>query len=254
MESSMISTEDAFQLEVIKVGETQVPAPEVYWMKSWGEWENLQFHMILAHNSKETLLINTGMPIDLSYRNKAMIEFAGERALFKSYDSISQLEKHGFRPADIRNVVMTPVQDYTCGRLDEFVNATIHINKKGWMDDIQDPIDTEVKDPYLYMPKNIRNFMNSKGKHKIRFFEGTSPVVLLPGITAIPVGCHHSSSTAFAINTEDGTKVFTDAVFKYRNLESHIIKLLNKFKDKTINCAIYTFNKEKCYTFTVYYF
>ena len=218
----MISTEDTFQLEIIKVGETQVPAPEVYCMKGWGKWEILQFHMILAHNSKDNLLINTGMPLDLSYRNKAMIKFAGERALFKSYDSISQLEKHGFRPTDIRNVAVTPVQDYTCGRLDEFVNATIHINKKGWIEDIQDPIDKEIKDPFLYMPKNIRNFVTSKGNDKIRFFDGTSPEVLLPGITAIPVGCHHRSSTAFAINTNDGIKVFSDVVFKYRNLESGI--------------------------------
>ena len=218
----MISTEDTFQLEIIKVGETQFPAPEVYWMKGWGKWEILQFHMILAHNSKDNLLINTGMPLDLSYRNKAMIKFAGERALFKSCDSISQLEKRGFRPTDIHNVAMTPVQDYTCGRLDEFVNATIHINKKGWIEDIQDPIDKEIKDPLLYMPENIRNFVTSKGKDKIRFFDGTSLSVLLPGITAVPVGCHHRSSTAFAINTKDGIKVFSDAVFKYRNLESGI--------------------------------
>ncbi len=220
LDSNMISTEDTFEIEVIKVGETEVPAPEVYWMKGWGKWEKLHFHMILAHNSRENFLINTGMPPDLSRRNKAMLDFAGKRALFKPYDSIQLLEKHGFSPSGIRNVSMTPIQDYTCGRLDEFTNAQIFINKKGWMEDIQEPVDSEIKDQNLYMPERIRKFLDSSGKSHISFFEATDSSILIPGITAIPVGCHHRSSTAFAINTKNGVHVFTDAIFKYRNLET----------------------------------
>ena len=42
----------------------------------------------IIKGKKLNFLINTGLSDDLSERNKAMVNFAGKRCLFKSYDII----------------------------------------------------------------------------------------------------------------------------------------------------------------------
>lgn len=214
----MSSIEEIFEVELIKAGESDAPAPEVYWMAGWGKWEKLNFHMLLAHNSKTNFLINTGLPIDLTIRNMEMEEFAGKKAHFRSFDGVRKLGKIGYEPKDIKNVSVTPIQDYTCGRLDEFKNAIIFIERRGWIEDIQVPLDPENKKRELFMPDRILEFLEMEAHHRLRLFDSTEPVELIPGIRAKWVGCHHRSSTAFIINTSRGHLVFTDSAFKERNL------------------------------------
>ena len=191
-------------------------------MSEWEKWERLSFYMLLAYNTNTNFLINTGFPVDLGLRREKMRKSFGSESYIVSKDSIKQLELNGFQPDDIENVAFTPIQDYTCGRLPEFVNATIFLNKKGWLEDIVNPIHSEIKDPTLYMPRNVRNFIEKRPPSYIKYFESDHGSILIPGITAISVGCHHRSSTAFAINTKNGIVVFSDAVFKYKNLEKMI--------------------------------
>jgi hypothetical protein len=91
----MTSNKGEYRIRVIKTGESEVPAPEVYWMSSWDKWEKLSFHMLLAYNEDTNFLINTGLPDDLMLRNAEMRKFAGERCIFKQFDAISELEKIG---------------------------------------------------------------------------------------------------------------------------------------------------------------
>ncbi len=212
---------NVFSIKVFKVGESEVPAPEVYRMSGWGNWETLHFHMLLAYNDETNFLINTGMPAELGDRNRAMLEFAGNRAQFVSNDSIEILRKAGFNPGDIQNISFTPLQDYTTGRADEFKNARYYILKKGWINDIIIPGNHNA-DRNLFIPENVLKYFLFEGRNRINFFEAETPAELVPGISVVWVGCHHRASLAFTISTGKGNIVFTDASFKSSNLSKNL--------------------------------
>ena len=212
---------NVFKVKVFRVGQSEVPAPEVYRMSGWGKWETLHFHMLLAYNDETNFLINTGMPKNIDERNSAMVEFAGERAKFISIDSIHLLSEYGFDAADIRNISFTPIQDYTIGRVNEFKNARYHILKEGWVKDIVIP-GHHNSDRNLFIPENVLKYLTFDAKGRIHFFEATPETELIPGISALWVGCHHRASLAFIINTDSGDIVFTDASFKSRNIDNFI--------------------------------
>ncbi|WP_236689125.1 hypothetical protein, partial [Acidiplasma aeolicum] len=206
---------------ILKIGESEVPGPEVYRMTEWRKWERLTFHMVIAYNDETNVLINTGMPLDLTERNHEMEKFAGERALFKSYDSIKILDSSKFKTEDIKNIAFTPMQDYTTGRLDEFKNARYFISRKGWIEDIITPGYHNIK-RNLFIPEKQLKYLIFDAYSRIQFYESDIPVELIPGITAVWVGCHHRSSQAFIINTKKGKIVFTDASFKPRNVNENL--------------------------------
>ncbi|WMT51096.1 MAG: hypothetical protein RE471_08975 [Ferroplasma sp.] len=213
--------ENIFRVKIIKTGESWVPGPEVYRMTGWNSWELLHFHMVLAYNGDTNFLINTGLPEDLTERNNAMVQFAGERAKFISLDSIDILKKMGFPLGSIENISFTPLQDYTTGRADMFPQATYHILKKGWIDDIVVPGEHN-KERNLFVPERILRYFEFAARSRIKYFDAELITELVPGIGALWVGCHHRASLAFVINTSAGKVIFTDAAFKVGNITNKI--------------------------------
>ncbi|WP_236719406.1 hypothetical protein [Picrophilus oshimae] len=209
-------TSNKYNIKVLKVGESEVPGPEVYWMESFNSWEKLSFHVLLAYNDDISFMINTGMPLDLTLRNNEMIKFAGERAIFKSIDTLDVLASAGFKPDDIDFIAFTPVQDYTTGRLDEFKTSRIFIYRDGWIKDIAAPEYRYFHNRDLFIPRKILSYIYGDGWKNVIFYDDGSE--LIPGIKAISVKCHHRSSIAFSINTRNGIYIFTDAAFKINNI------------------------------------
>ncbi len=218
--SLMTSNKGEYRIRVIKTGESEVPAPEVYWMSSWDKWEKLSFHMLLAYNEDTNFLINTGLPDDLMLRNAEMRKFAGERCIFKQFDAISELEKIGFSPRQISNVSFTPIQDYTVGGLKRFPAANIFIHRQGWVDDIQAPMYSKHLPRSLFIPDDILQYIEFEAWERVRFFDCPRLVELIEGIDVMWVGCHHRSSLAFVISTKEGKVVFTDCAFKTANISN----------------------------------
>ncbi|MBX8631271.1 MAG: hypothetical protein KIY12_03995 [Thermoplasmata archaeon] len=216
----MTSNKGMYRIRVIRTGESEVPAPEVFWMSSWGNWERLSFHMLLAYNDDTNFLVNTGLPDDLTLRNAEMRKFAGERCVFKPVDAISELERAGFSPQDIRNVSFTPIQDYTVGGLKRFPGANIFIHRQGWADDIQAPRYSKHLPRGLFIPDDILRYIEFDAWERVRFFDCTARTELIEGIEVVWVGCHHRSSLAFIISTEKGKVVFTDCAFKADNVSN----------------------------------
>ncbi|WP_075057142.1 hypothetical protein [Thermogymnomonas acidicola] len=188
-------------------------------MRGWDTWEELHFHMVLAYNDSTNFLINTGLPEDLSVRNREMVLFAGERAVFEARDSVSMLSAAGFRPEEIRNLSVTPIQDYTVGRMAEFRNARIFLPKRGWVEDVVAQEDAEIKNRDLFMPPGVLSYIMFEARERLVIYEDVDSE-LVPGIRAIQVGCHHRSSVIFVVRTPAGEVAFTDAAFKRKNVET----------------------------------
>ncbi len=210
------------EVYVIKTGEAEVPGPEVYWMEGWGEWEKLSFHALLVKGKDFNFLINTGLPDDLTERNKAMYEFAGEKCFFKSFDIVKELKKLNIETSEITGLSFTPLQDYTTGGISKFRNAQIYLYRQGWCEDIVAPKYKHHLSRNLYIPEKELKYLMFEAWERVVFFDCSPYVDLLPGIRVYWVGCHHRSSLAFQIFTRSGPVIFSDCSFKQRNIEKRV--------------------------------
>ncbi|MCL4307667.1 MAG: hypothetical protein M1302_05260 [Candidatus Thermoplasmatota archaeon] len=218
----MTAENDTFSINVIKTGESEVPAPEVYWMEGWNEWEKLSFHALLLRNSNMNFLINTGLPSDLTERNKAMVDFGGERCIFKPSDISKELNHLGVEPSEVNGIAFTPLQDYTTGGIQLFRNAKIYMDRKGWTEDIVAPSVRKHQPRNMFIPEQNLKYLMFDAWNRVVLFDSLFPYSIAPGLTVMWVGCHHRSSLAFQISTRSGNVIFSDCSFKRRNLEANI--------------------------------
>ena len=218
----MTAENDTFSINVIKTGESEVPAPEVYWMEGWNEWEKLSFHALLLRNSNMNFLINTGLPSDLTERNKSMVEFGGERCIFKPSDISKELNRLGVESSEVNGIAFTPLQDYTTGGIQLFRNAKIYMDRKGWTEDIVAPGVRKHQPRNMFIPEQNLKYLMFDAWNRVVLFDSLYPYSIAPGLTATWVGCHHRSSLAFQISTRSGNVIFSDCSFKRKNLEANI--------------------------------
>ncbi|MEO6964896.1 MAG: hypothetical protein ABI076_03240 [Acidobacteriaceae bacterium] len=211
-----------YTVQVLKVGQADVPRPEVYWMSGWGEWETLYFYMVLIRGNGITAIINTGPPNDLTDLNERWREFAGPRCEIQREEAeatVEVLRRAGVAPDQVTHVLLTPLQIYATANIPLFTNAKICMSRRGWIEDIV------ARPSWLHVP---RKYCISDEVLEYLLFQGNDRLVLLededeicPGITAAWVGTHHRSSMLFTIHTDMGSVGVSDCAFKYGNLQGH---------------------------------
>ncbi len=219
---NMTDGNNIFEVYVIKTGEAEVPAPEVYWMEGWNTWEKLSFHALLLKGKELNFLINTGLPGDLNERNKSMVNFAGKRCVFRPYDIIRELKHFDIEPSEINGISFTPLQDYTTGGIRKFANARIFINRRGWIEDIVAPENKKHLPRNLFIPEEDLRYILFNAWDRVVLFDTLPDFNIADGINVTWVGCHHRSSLAFRILTGSGYITFSDCSFKGKNIEKNI--------------------------------
>jgi hypothetical protein len=210
----------SYHVRLLKMGEAEVPGPEVFWMSRWQEWETLFFYMAVILGNDTTAIINTGPPPDLTVLNRAWRAFAGERCQMKRSEEErpeAALAKIGIKPDDVNYVLLTPIQAYTTSNIPLFQNATICLSRRGWTEDVVAPL------KHAHVPREL--FIRDPVLHHL-LFEAWDRVRLLdeedeirPGMRAWWAGTHHRSSMVYAIETGRGTVMIGDCAFKYGNLD-----------------------------------
>ena len=212
-----------YEIQVLKMGECQVPGPEVYWMSNWDTWETLHFWMVVIRGGGKNIIINTGPPADLTPLNAAWKEAIDERSQMVRQDSDrpgTALASVGLKPGDIDHVLITPLQAYATGNIPLFTNAEICLSKRGWIEDFQAPKYNMHIPRKLRSPDHVLQYLEISAPERLRLLEDEEEV--LPGIRAFWTGVHHRSSMAYVIDTAKGPVVVSDCFFKYRNVESMI--------------------------------
>ena len=122
-------------MQMLKVGEGEVPGPEVYWMSDWETWVPLTFQAGLIRAPGVCCLVNTGPGDDLRPMNDTWARLLGERARMRRRDEdriINRLEAAGVAPGDVTHVVLTPLQLYTTSNIHRFPAAAICLSLRGW--------------------------------------------------------------------------------------------------------------------------
>jgi len=212
-----------YEIQVLKMGQAEVPGPEVYWMSNWGTWEMLHFWMVVIQGGGKNIVINTGPPLDLEPMNKVWAEAIEPRSQMirqASERPDTALASIGLKPTDIDYVLITPLQAYTTGNILMFTNATICISRRGWIEDFHAPKFAMHIPRKLRIPDDVLIYLDVTAPDKLRLLDDEEEV--LPGIRAFWAGTHHRSSMAYAITTAKGTAIASDSYFKYPNVEKHI--------------------------------
>ena len=211
-----------YSVQAFNAGTFWVPGPEVYWMESWNQLEEMNTLIYLIRGGGKNILINTGPPQDLTIINKAWLGFFGypEAQIVRTEEQLPQniLRSQGLAPEDIATVLVTPLQAYATANIPMFSNATIAISRRGWIEDFQAPYYHLHVPRHLRIPPDVNRYLQNEGWEKVRLLADEEEI--LPGIRVFWAGVHHRSSIAVAIETDKGTVIITDAFFKYGNIES----------------------------------
>jgi glyoxylase-like metal-dependent hydrolase (beta-lactamase superfamily II) len=220
---------NSYQITLLKMGETRVPAAEVFWMERLTGWENLTFWAFLITDGQRRILLNTGFPQDISalYKHwttwaRAATGEAGHEPVVKPDNWIVQaLAAHRIAPAQINDVLITPLTAYATGGLNQFPNARIWMSRRGWLDfHAPDPEVPQLPRPIVFPPA-VLNYLIQDAASRIALLPDAE-TEFIPGIQAWFCGGHHRSSMVYLVPTSAGRVAMTDAIFTYRNFEQRI--------------------------------
>jgi glyoxylase-like metal-dependent hydrolase (beta-lactamase superfamily II) len=208
-----------YSVRVLKMGQTEVPGPEVYWMNDFDRWETLYFYMVVIQGGGKTAIINTGPPADLTEMNQAWTSYGGPRCRMireEHEKPVAALAAIGVRPEQVDYVLITPLQSYATANIPLFRNAQICISRRGWIEDFHLP-----KIPIHFsrtsrIPNDVLAYLEIEAPQKVRLLKDDDEI--LPGLRARWVGTHHRSSMAYMIETAKGRVIASDAFFKYDNV------------------------------------
>jgi hypothetical protein len=212
-----------YKLHVLKVGESEVPGPEVYWQSDWFGWETLYFYIVVIRGEGMTALVNTGPPPDLSVMNDLWVEaYNGqERAKLRRTESecpTAALGSIGLNPEDIQYVFITPLQAYADGNISLFPNVKkIFISRRGWIEDFFAPRRPIRSPRATIIPEDQIIYLVTKAIDRVHLIAEEEEV--LPDIRVMWAGVHHRSSMAISVPTQKGRVVISDSFFKYANIE-----------------------------------
>lgn len=218
-----------YTITPLKMGQTQVPSAEIYWMTKLSGWEQLDFWAFLIQGNGYNVLLNTGFAQDFSDLHKHWTTWAkaatGEEGHVPEVREeewiVNALRARGVSPDQITHVLVTPLTAYATGGLDQFPNAQICISRRGWIDFHAPDEEVPQLPRHIVFPPHVLKYLVMEAASRIRLLPDEETEIL-PGITSWFCGAHHRSSMVFLVNTPQGKAALTDAVFTYRNVEENI--------------------------------
>lgn len=216
--------EQRHSVRLLDVGRSDIPGPELYWMRDFFEWYELCFQVAVVQGPDSLVLINTGPAADLSAMNAGWAQFLGERAAMRSRPGmhvLAQLKELGISPAEVTHIALTPLQLYTVSNVLEFDSAEICISRRGWEHlhagraVLHDARETSI-------PADILGPLVTTHRDRIRLLEDEDEIV--PGVRTWWSGGHHRASITIDVDTSDGVVVLSDSFFYLENVvEDHPI-------------------------------
>jgi glyoxylase-like metal-dependent hydrolase (beta-lactamase superfamily II) len=209
-----------FTIRAVKVGQCELPGPLVFRTSPPDDWHVLYFYMVVIRGLGKTLILNPGLPDDLSEINSVWTAIAGERCrVRRTHDERTEavLESLGVAPESVEYVLLTPFKTYAIGNLDLFPNATVCLSQRGWTEQyLARRYPLPEPDP-LAIPDEVFDRLQRGVPNPIKLLRDEDEI--LPGVRAFRVGVRDRSSMAYVVNTGSGGVVLSDCCFKYENVE-----------------------------------
>jgi len=180
----------------------------------------LYFYMIVIRGLGKTLIVNPGLPDDLSEMNRVWTELAGERCRVRRTEderAEAALESNGIAPGSVDFILLTPFKLYAVGNLDLFPRATVCLSQRGWTEQYLARRYPRPEPDPLAVPEPIFDRLQQGVPNPMRLLRDEDEI--LPGVRAFHVGVRDHSSMAYVVNTSRGAVVMSDCCFKYENID-----------------------------------
>jgi hypothetical protein len=206
-------------LQMLKVGEGDVPGPELFWMAEWDAWHRLDFQVGVVRSDDVCGLINTGPADDLTAMNNLWTKVLGERGRMRrrsEWAILAQFERIGVALDEVTHIVLTPLQLYTVSNVPLFPNAEICLSRRGWIHyhtTHSHPHDVR----WNCIPPDLLVYLTVDAWDRVRLLDDEDEIV--PGLRTWWAGGHHRATLAIEVDTPAGVAVVSDAFFLYRNVE-----------------------------------
>jgi hypothetical protein len=217
----MVARGNDYRVELLPQGRGDIPGPELYWMRDFGEWYELCFQVVLIRGNDRVILVNTGPAEDLRPMNEQWAGFLGERAALRRGEGefiIDSLQARGVEPADVTDIILTPLQLYTVSNVTRFPNATIWISKRGWVH-----FHTTHAHPHddrdACLPPEVLQYLVGPAWPRVRLLEDEDEVA--PGVRTWWAGTHHRASVCVEVDTAEGVAAISDAYFYAENVDTN---------------------------------
>jgi glyoxylase-like metal-dependent hydrolase (beta-lactamase superfamily II) len=209
----------SYRIDLVQVGHSQVRGPEVFWMDCWEDWLTLAFYVVVVRGGGHTLLINAGIPEDLSELNRLWTAYIKDQrgAMVADEPLAAGLRRLGVGPGEVTHVVLSPFQAYSVSGVAAFGGAQICVNRSGWID-FHAPrfLAGHVESRDLAIPPHILIHLVTEAWPRLRLLEDEDEI--LPGLTCFRAGVHHVESLAISIPTALGKVLWSDCAFADENV------------------------------------
>lgn len=178
-------------------------------------------HTLLIESEKGLILIDTGMGMEDVHhprRTSPMLRKILRPILSEFETALFQIKELGFRPEDVRHIILTHLDFDHAGGIDDFPNATVHVMNAEREAAIR-------RDSFLakrrYSPAQLRHaklwntyFPEGEGWYgfqAVRELEGLPPEILM-----IPLVGHTEGHAGIAVQTDQGWLLHAGDAYFYR--------------------------------------
>jgi glyoxylase-like metal-dependent hydrolase (beta-lactamase superfamily II) len=210
-------------VHIARMGQCEMPGPLVYRTSSEDEWHTLNFYLVVIRGGGKTIVINTGLPEDLSRLNDLWAEMAGPRCQVtrESDERLGPvLVRLGVNPRTVDYVVATPFKDYLLANLGEFPNATVCVSQRGWTERyLARRYPSPMPDPTSVSDEMVDR-LQAGTPNPLRLLRDEDEI--LPGVRVRWIGVHDRSTIAVIVHTASGDVVITDACLTYEHIEGMV--------------------------------
>jgi glyoxylase-like metal-dependent hydrolase (beta-lactamase superfamily II) len=211
---------DLYRIEIVRVGQmAEVPTCAIYTLEKIGQYEPFCYTLCILRSDRRIILINTGFPADVDAIRQDWID-TDARCILERPDSMrieNILAERGIAPAQVTDVFLTPFGPYNTGNISLFRNASIYMLRRGWAYLMGLDEDLPRLRLDIAIPRDELIYLVTDGFDRLILLQDEAEP--LPGIRTFYAGVHHPASMALAISTTDGMAIFSDAFFKFGNIE-----------------------------------
>jgi len=199
-----MSTKRLYKIRTLLNGRCNVTEQVTFSGGSTDKLIPFNLYVWVIEGGEHPVLIDTGL-VDVEGFNKGTAAYI-IGGVTQRPDELPEtmLSNAGIDPADVSHVLITHLHGDHCNNVGMYPNATVVVNRKGFLEGF---------------PTNIgQGFMSALIPRWPDSLRLTGDEEILPGIRVFWIGGHSVCSQAIAVDTEQGTAVFTgDTCYMYEN-------------------------------------
>lgn len=213
---------DGLRLEVLTVGEGQVPGSYLSELKSPASRLKPPVLVFLIKHPKEgPILFGAGLPEDLGGLGSKRVKgapLAPFRAAMGA-DIVSQLEKRGVRAQDVKWIILPDLAPEWAGRAGSFPNAVVVASSQAWTNPKRKYLETGLPDPRAFVPEERLRLQDFTSQPPYGPFAHGQDLLMDGTLILIDLDGGAAGGLGLWINLDSGPVLLTGpAAFVYDNI------------------------------------